>query len=213
MLLSWALLFICPPFCFRIPYGFSLPSYNQKARVYLSHWAAHSATASTASRAQRQEIVNTSGFGPTLLKLQLQLMEKKVPLRQRLGSIKLSLLQSDTTVMQLLGDRGIGDYRRKKNKIGYIRTPPEQQTSFLLPKPEPKSFWLLLSLPQCLLLMHSVWRILKEKKKKRWWARCWLWGFWILVASCFTCSYLLFRVFKLLFHAFCPDTRDSLEHA
>lgn len=63
--------------------------------------------------------------------------------------------------MQLLGERGIGECRGKK-KIGYLRTLPEQKASLLL---EPESFWLLLSLHQCLLLMHSVWGILKDEKQ------------------------------------------------
>lgn len=59
------------------------------------------------------------GFGPTPLEPLLHLMERKVPLLQSFGCIKLSLLQPATTILGLLGD---GDTRksRKQNKIGAL---------------------------------------------------------------------------------------------
>lgn len=103
---------ICTPCYFRIPYGFSFPSYSQNARVYLPHWATHLCNC-IHDRGRR----TPWDLAAPYLRYSATYWCGRFPCFQSWDCIKLWLLQSDSAIMWLLGEKGIRECR-KERKLG-----------------------------------------------------------------------------------------------
>lgn len=112
--------------------------------------------------------------------------------------------------MQLLGERGIGECRgEKKDWIsphstwakGFPTSPARELLALAFSAPVPASD------------AFSLGDTKRRETGGELTVGCGDFEFWFHRGSHLLGSYLLFRVFKLLFHSFCPDRRDSLEYA